>query len=302
MRVLLRMRHGLGDNAQFTIVTRHIKHYFPNWSIDMEVGKGKESYFKGFAENIFVRKQDKYDYREYDNLLDIDWPPPEFCSFNLPSSKPTRFLQNYFHVEPIEDLYKGYSVTTTQEEETLASNYVSSLPKPFVIVHYLAKTLKHAKSLTHKDAEFICNKIINFGFTPVILDWKKESPLPNNKTIFNPDVDNPIWQGEKLSSAGTIAALISKAKLYIGVDSGPLHTAGCTNTPALGIWHGHHPVNFYDLCDNVTHLVPIKAKRLKTIKGKQKKKARDYFERAYKHVYYNNLKNAITKELEKRLQ
>jgi ADP-heptose:LPS heptosyltransferase len=295
------MRHGLGDNAQFTIVTKHIKHYFPDWHVDMEIGKGKESYFKHFANKLFLRKQDKYDYTVYDNLLDVDWPTPEVCSSVLPSSKPTRFLQNYLRLDPIEDLYRGYDITITQEEKTLASIYVDSLPKPFVIIHYLAKTLKNAKSLTHKDAAFICKQVIHYGYVPVILDWKKESPLPDNKTIFNPDVDNPIWKGEKLSSAGTIAALISRAKLYIGVDSGPLHTAGCTKTPALGIWHGHHPVNFFDLCDNVTHLVPLKARRLQTIKGKQKKLAKNYFEKSYKHFYYGNLRNAIAKELEKRL-
>ena len=300
MKVLLRMRHGLGDNSQFTIVMRHIRHYFPNWKVDMEVGEGKDSYFKQFANKIFRRKVDLYDSRDYDNLLNIDWPTPEECSSDLPSSKPTRFLQCYLQVKPIEDLYRGYDVTITPEENQLVNEYVNKLPnKPFVIVHYLAKTLKHAKSLTHTDAAFICKQIMDMDCTPVILDWKKESPLPDQETIFNPGVDDPIWEGRRWSSAGTIAALISRAKLYIGVDSGPLHVAGCTKTPSLGIWHGHHPVNFFDLCDNVTHLVPDG--KLKSIKGTKKNDGRNYFEKSYNHVYYQNLGQALSEQIVSRL-
>lgn len=297
------MKHGLGDNAQFTIVMRHVQYYFPDWVIDMEVGRGKQPYFKQFTNKLFLRKENRYDYREYDNILDVDWPPTEICHPSVPSTKPTRFLQNYLRVDPIPDLYRGYEITITPQEQELADEYVKTLPKqPFVIVHYLAKTLKFAKSLTHNDALFICRQALKHGCTPVVLDWKGESPLPDQQIIFNPGVNDPIWQGEKLSSAGTIAALIGRAKLYVGVDSGPLHVAGCTTTPTLAVWHGHHPVNFFDLCKNVTHLVPDAAKGLKGIKGSNKIVGRDYFEKAYNHVYYKHLGSILMREMRRNLQ
>jgi len=303
MKVLLRMKHGLGDNAQFTIVMRHIQYYFPDWEIDIIVGRGKQSYFKQFASRILLRKEDEYNFRNYDRLLDVDWPPANVCSPHVPSTKVTRFLQNYLHVEPIADLYKGYEITITSKEQQLADEYVATLPnKPFAIVHYLAKTLKFAKSLTHNDALFICKQILKQDCTPVVLDWKNESPLPDQQTIYNPGADNAIWQGESLSSAGTIAALISRAKLYVGVDSGPLHVAGCTRTPTLAIWHGHHPINFYDLCDNVTHLVPESGRGLKAIKGQDKPLCRTYFEKEYNHVYYKHLPSVLMKEIRKKLK
>ncbi len=301
MKVFFRMKHGLGDNAQFTIVMKHIKHYYPHWVVDMEVGKGKDSYFKQYTNKLFMRKTDRYNYRDYDNLLEIDWPPPEICSTTVPSSKPTRFIQNYLNAEPIEDLYRGYEITITDEEQELADKYVRTLPREFVIVHYLAKTLKFAKSLTHDDATYICKQVLKAGYTPVILDWKKESPLPDQKKIFNPGPTDPIWKGEKLSSAGTIAALINRAKLYIGVDSGPLHVAGATKTPTIGIWHGHHPVNFFDLCSNVTHLLPITAKGLKGIKGDNKTDGRNYFEKVYNHVYYKHLGKTLADQIRNNL-
>lgn len=293
INILLRMKHGLGDNAQFTIVLRHIKHYFPHWSVDMVVGQGKESYFKQYVRNIYRRNADEYDEKKYDLILDVKWPTPRECLHDLPSSKPTRFLKEVLKVEPIERFYRGYDITITEKEHRLADEYVASLPdKPFVILHYLAKTLKHRKSLGHDDAAYICLQILKAGYTPVVLDWKNESPVHDNKHIFNPGADCPLWEGETLSSAGTIAALISRAKLYIGVDSGPLHVAGCTKTPSIGVWHGHHPINFFDLCPNVTHLVSHAGAK-KTIKGKKKDKARKYFEKNYNHIYYDSLSHQI---------
>jgi hypothetical protein len=32
--------------------------------------------------------------------------------------------------------------------------------------------------------------------------------------------------------------------------------AGATETPTIGLWTGRSPVRSYDLCANVTHLVP----------------------------------------------
>jgi ADP-heptose:LPS heptosyltransferase len=291
MKLLLRMRHGLGDNAQFTIVLRHIRHYFPEMEIDVEVGVGKSSYFKLLADRIFERKVKKANAAKYDQCIDVDWPVPKACSGQVPSTKPTRFLQDVLNVEPIESLYK-YDIAIEPSEHEAAENYVRTLPdRPFVLFHYISKTLKYRKCMKEKHAEMVCQQIIDHGHTPVILDWKNESTLPDQKTIFNPGPDNSIWG--KMASAGTIAALIQRAKLYIGVDSGPLHIAATTQTSSLGVWVTHHPVNFFDLADNVTHLIPASNKENRHIRGMYKDKARRYFEKSYNHFYYKKLTNAL---------
>jgi ADP-heptose:LPS heptosyltransferase len=311
MKVMIRMRHGLGDNAQFTIVLKHIKHYHPNWVIDLEVGIGKQSYYNGLVNNIFDRNQE-YDTRQYDEILEVLWPPPSTNFDNLPSTKPTQFLCYVLGVKPIEKLYRKYEVKITKEDDIRTQEYKKKLPsnRGFVLVHYLAKTLKHNKSLEHSIAKRICDKISSLDYTPVILDWKNESFLPDNKIIFNPDVSDPVWGNKyevikdksySLADAGTIASLIKKASLYVGIDSGPMHVAGCTNTPTIGIWHGHHPVNFYDLPSNVTHLVP-KKKKLSIIYGREKYKALEYFERSYKYEYYDNLEKHLDEIIEKKLR
>lgn len=57
-------------------------------------------------------------------------------------------------------------------------------------------------------------------------------------------------------SWNTLASLIEFSTLMIGVDSGPLHVAGATTTPTIGVWTQHHPIHYFDLADNVVHLVP----------------------------------------------
>lgn len=65
-----------------------------------------------------------------------------------------------------------------------------------------------------------------------------------------------MWHGKGTGDAESLAALIDASRLLIGVDSGPLHVAGATTTPTIGVWTQHHPVHFFDLADNVLHLVP----------------------------------------------
>ena len=88
-----------------------------------------------------------------------------------------------------------------------------------------------------------------------------------------------------------IAALIAKMDLFVGIDSGPLHVAGATETPSIGVWIRHHPMNFYDLCDNVHHL--LRRESRSDIRGLNKMAAENYFQRRYRHTYYTNLEKAL---------
>jgi 2-polyprenyl-3-methyl-5-hydroxy-6-metoxy-1,4-benzoquinol methylase len=68
------------------------------------------------------------------------------------------------------------------------------------------------------------------------------------------------------------------------VDSGPLHVAGATDTPAVAVWTRHHPVHFFDLAANVLHLVPGDHEQLAS--GRP---ALEYFTRNYRHHVYRQL-------------
>ena len=127
---------------------------------------------------------------------------------------------------------------------------------PVTLIHYEGNTSGQDKNLSHELCANVCEVAAAAGTTPVILDWDRRSPLPDGLRILNPGAEHPLWEGRGTGDAEILAALIDAARLMIGVDSGPLHVAGATRTPTIAVWTNHHPVHYFDLADNVLHLVP----------------------------------------------
>jgi len=94
----------------------------------------------------------------------------------------------------------------------------------------------------------------------------------------------------------TMAGIMELAELFIGIDSGPLHMAGGLDVQAVGIWTHHHPIRFFDIADNVVHLVPTGHRRLA---GGHL--AADTFHELYRHEVYGCLKGALIDEVHKAL-
>ncbi len=88
-----------------------------------------------------------------------------------------------------------------------------------------------------------------------------------------------------VSDAETLAAIIARAKAFIGIDSGPSKVAATTGIPCLVIWTGHHPVQHFDPMPNVTHLVPKNHRRLLPAQGGRE--AAEWFERNYHLARYD---------------
>src|SRR5207244_11722047 len=68
--------------------------------------------------------------------------------------------------------------------------------------------------------------------------------------------------------------------------SGPVHVAAATGTPTLAIWTRHHPLHYFSLADNVTHLVPRKHAEL--IQG-DRVTGEAYFNAHYRFQIYDDL-------------
>jgi hypothetical protein len=160
-----------------------------------------------------------------------------------------------------------------------------------VAVHYQANTSAWKKDLRHHVVARLCDELILHGYTPLILDWDRRSPLPDQQRIFCPGVGpGDLWGNTGTGDAERLAALMSQCALVMGVDSGPLHVAGATETPTLGVWTSHSPVQFYDLCPNVTHLVP---NEWQTIPPCQNRIAARFFEEHYTFRIYDDLERTL---------
>jgi ADP-heptose:LPS heptosyltransferase/2-polyprenyl-3-methyl-5-hydroxy-6-metoxy-1,4-benzoquinol methylase len=264
MSVLIRFRHGLGDAVQLGVVLRHLRHYHPDWDVDVAALVGKHSAFAGLCRRSLVLDRDRLDPAAYQQTFALDWPECRTAEAHCPSTKATRCLRDVFRLEPVPELC-SYTIRPDDRARELARRYLggvcSAPPRPdgrypAVLVHYQANTSVERKDLAHDLAREVCEVVLRVGLVPVILDWDRRSPLPDGARIHNPGADHELWGGTGTGDAGVLAALIDAASLFVGVDSGPLHVAGATDTPTVAVWTQHHPVHFFDLARNVIHLVP----------------------------------------------
>lgn len=285
-------RRGLGDAVQFNIVLRHIKKFNPDWNLFGETTVGKDTCHTHLMNKVFIVEEGGFK-GEFDRIIDLKFDEPNnetshYClEYNVPATKPTHTLIKDFGLLPDKSLFY-YDIKINESTKRIARKFIDAMPKNkgIVIIHYEAASSPRNKNMEVNDVKKLCDCLLTNGYTPLIFDWHGKSPLPDDKRIFRTDKNHPIWEGKGTGDASMIAALIENARLFIGVDSGPLHLAACTKTPSIGYWKLHHPVHFFDLSTNVTHLVPGDARRF--IKAVNRHAVENYFNENYKHFYYHN--------------
>lgn len=304
--VLLRFRHGLGDAVQLTSVLRHLQRRRPRWSIDVAALMGKHSAFHGLCRKVLILERDAVEPSTYERVYDLDWPECASCFADSPSTKADRCLREEFGLVSENDLWT-YSIEPSTEDDELACRYLERDPRvtadkhgkyPVVLVHYQGNTAAAEKNLSDSVARQICEEVISAGHVPIILDWDRRSPLPDGKRIYNPHPDLELWRGRGTGDAGVLAALIARAALFVGIDSGPLHVAAATTTPTIAVWTGHHPLHYLCPADHVVHLVPKDHERL--LRG-DRAVGRTFFERHYRFEEYDDLLSHLTRAVKSRL-
>ena len=298
MEVLLKFSHGLGDIVQLTCVLLHLLSLHPDWVIDVASHVGKHSALHGLCRRSLILDRGPIDHAQYRLVFDLGWYECYSVFSDSPSTKVCNTLREVFGIVPELALLK-YRIEVGDDSREKTREYLSAITEapahdgrfPVVAVHYQSNTSAWKKDLRHEVVANLCRELILHGFTPLILDWDRRSPLPDQKRIFCPGVGpGDLWGNTGTGDARLLAALLSQCALVIGVDSGPLHVAGATETPTLGVWTGHSPVQFYDLCPNVTHLVP---NTWRTVPPCQNPTAARFMEAHYALRTYGDLEPAL---------
>ncbi|HEY0983387.1 glycosyltransferase family 9 protein, partial [Schlesneria sp.] len=301
--ILITFRHGLGDAVQFTAVLRHLQYHHPEWNVDVLTLVGKHSAFEGLCRRVCVIDRDPIPTEGYHQRFDLTWDECRTEDASCPNTKVLQCIRDAFQLSPIPDLFR-YQIRISDTARIRAHQYLESICGPpgddgryrAVLIHYEGNTSGEFKNLPTELIQELCADVIRLGYVPVILDWDRRSPLPDQQTIFCPDAAHVLWDGQGTGDAEQLAALINSAKLMIGIDSGPLHVAGATETPSIGVWTRHHPVHFFDLADNLLHLVPVNHSDLV-----QSSSALNYFDRVYPYETYQNLNVSLLPLVEHRL-
>lgn len=293
MNTLFKFGHGLGDTIQFQIVLRHLQRFSPQEVIDVEIARGKHTALEHLCNHVYVEGNGKPSLHNYQKRLDIEWWEANEGYSDLPSTKVTRCLKKVFGLEPQLDLYY-YDLPFTETHSRIVDEHLNKLctklesgKYPIVCIHYEGNTSTGEKNLDHNLVSRLCDLYIQNGYKILILDWDNRSPLLDGNNIYCFNKDHEIWGKIGTGDAVTLAALINSCSLFIGVDSGPLHIAGATTTPTIGVWTKHHPVKFFDIADNTRHFVP------EYHTAQINKEARNFFEQNYRHYVYDQTDLAI---------
>jgi len=302
-RMLIRFPHGFGDAVQLTSVLSHLRRLHSGWHFDVACKRGADSLFHGLASRTFVTDvpgSPRPERQKYTVDHTPPWLEPAQCYADSPGTKAERCLRETFGLEPIEELCR-YSIQTTDADRRRAATFLNELPCeehdggrfPVVLIHYQGNSARAAKNLDHATMRPVLNVVRDRGFVPVILDWEKplRSPLIDQKKVFCPNRDHPIWRGLKTGDGATLAALVEQSALVIGIDSGPEHVAAATTTPTIVVWRRLHPYHYFGLAKNVLHLVP--RQHVTFLRG-QRDKGLAYFENNYRYaVYAKNLRRSL---------
>lgn len=139
----------------------------------------------------------------------------------------------------------------------MVDDFIRDLPRPLILFAPQGSTLTDQKSLTHEvQAHFLHAVLDRTDGSVLLLDWdQRVLKLPHWRVRHLGDDWKPLDLVE-------LHALIQRSDLVIGCDSGVLHFARFSDTPALGVWTGHHPSEFALPRANTMHVVPQRLNEL----------------------------------------
>lgn len=222
--VLIELDAGLGDSVALTIILQHLQKYRPDWKVGVWVRPGFEAVGNGLCEAVFASEGGmllgQFDLIYRLDFYAYDWLPRS----DSPSTPVVNCLRETFGIQPDRELLK-YKINPTGSVNTVGKRHV-------LIHHESTGGEPQNKNLTWDQIEPLWKALKEWGYVPFILTGNTEIEV------------------------GAMAAMIRNCSLFVGIDSGPLHVAGATDTPSIGVWTKHHPLAYFDLCPNVMHLIP----------------------------------------------
>jgi ADP-heptose:LPS heptosyltransferase len=228
--ILVRRRAALGDVVVATGLLRELKaKYGDNCVIDVAT-----EYPSVFANNPHVRNVIKIDevndsaskpadYNVYYNLDDTYEHNPN-----------SHFADNYYYrTFGTTDMDRSMELFITDEEAVAVDEFVASIGAPFIAVHmrrwhWEMKNIDPAIWLSTFDAIFEANqdvKIVCVG----------------GPTDFFPEGHPRVIDGRGIYNPGSLSYLLDHAKCFVGIDSGPFHIAGTSETHIVALLSHMYP-------------------------------------------------------------
>ena len=239
--VSVSFHHGLGDSANFArLIPLYTKR---GHTIGVECTPDKEVLFRAAGAKI-VEKADRvhpwsYPPTDVHTGHGRDWQGSK-SAWNI-SESPLPKIGDKAQLWPE---YCNSRVRVLphipQADVDFVRKWLEPLPRPVVLLHSKGNTGQERKSLPDEiTSRFYRSFLDRCDGALVLLDWDRRVPPALS------------WRARQVADmAGgctteRLFALMEEADLMIGVDSGPLHACGLTDTPSMGVWMpGHYPARY----------------------------------------------------------
>ena len=133
---------------------------------------------------------------------------------------------------------RPYIGKTAWEE---VDSFLDALPHPIILIHTKGNSFQNTKSLDDQFTLDLYRELLHTtNATLVLLDWDDRVQKLNSYRVRH------LTDHWKRIGTETLLALIYRADLLIGIDSGPFHLARYTSTPSLGIFNhqDHYPIRY----------------------------------------------------------
>lgn len=232
----LRFIHGLGDACNFA-------HLLPlwirrGWDVEIECTPDKRLLFQAAGARITQHARDIH-----------DWPHPHLNGRPTPwnpwiGNKALYNIDNG-RLPPIgdaADLWQEYVATRVdlapfipESARQSAARLLSGLPRPIVLFHPMGNTSRELKNLSHEQQRDFLERFLDNPGAVFVLDWDERTFRLRHDRVRYPEAHIGLPE---------LYCLIEAADLLVSVDSGPLHFARFTKTPAVGVWVKHFPAHF----------------------------------------------------------
>ena len=270
-------------------VLRHVAKHRPHWRVDFQAEEGRHQVGRGIVDSTFAYET-PYPHAHYDAEVQICLYDTWSNWGDRPNTRVSSCLHERFGMEWDSEC-GGYYVEVSPQAKGAAralvlpgSSYKWRIGNRVVAVHYQGDSSPTKKNLTNEQAATVCKEIEKLGCTPILLDWRNTSPLPDGHLVRT--TGRMSLSREWGADAEMNCAVISQCVAFVGIDSGPAKCASATKTPSLVIWTGHHPAPFHDPAKNTTHLVPRGYHGLEPVCSDRS--VIDWFERHYNIRQYDH--------------
>ena len=216
-----RFIHGLGDCCNAATLFKAVMARTGK-AIEVCCDPDKSAIFEAAGCTIVKSsvRNHPWDHPDYNQSPEVPWSDNK-TAFNCPWPMDAEFWKELCETK--------LRVGGDSESEQWAIKRAPITGK-LVMLHVHGETSGHLKNMTIEMFRSLAARIEKlFGYVFLIT----ESSCPSIEQLYT---------------------LICRARLVIGIDSGPLHLARLTDTPALGVWFGLHPTAFAIPCPSIRHL------------------------------------------------